>query len=378
MNFLLKILQGPNAGAEVALVEGLCIKVGRADTCDLVLADPTLPEVACEIDTSAEGVMLFLPGGVRERMEPFHVRFFGSTALAVGPADAPWGELVYPAQQTAATQEAGAEAPVVAATEAPAPAKKSRGFLWALDLILVLLFVILVLAALWYFRGPLKEAWQRFRTSTPVERVVATVAPRSLSGLAVQYHLELRNAASGDVLAGNLKTRAERLQVAAEAYSIQPYVTLELSDDESLRTGVEEVLAMLTEGQMSVFSVENRQVALQGKVVSAERLKKILEAMNADVPHIEGVDCSRVVADATLEPVRPAQVAAAKAKAPEPNTFAGMPFCGILATPYPCLVLRNGTRLMEGAEVGGFVIETIAPDHVMLKDKGGTLLPWYP
>ena len=37
MKFLLKIVQGPNAGAEIALVEGVRVTLGSADACDIVL-----------------------------------------------------------------------------------------------------------------------------------------------------------------------------------------------------------------------------------------------------------------------------------------------------------------------------------------------------
>ena len=83
MKFLLKIVQGPNAGAEIALVEGVRVTLGSADACDIVLADPTLPAEACAIEASADGVVLTTPGAEPERLEPLRVRSFGSTALAV-------------------------------------------------------------------------------------------------------------------------------------------------------------------------------------------------------------------------------------------------------------------------------------------------------
>ena len=47
MNVLLKIVQGPNAGAEIALAEGMTVSLGKGDSCDILLADLSLPEVAC-------------------------------------------------------------------------------------------------------------------------------------------------------------------------------------------------------------------------------------------------------------------------------------------------------------------------------------------
>ena len=62
MKFLLKIVQGPNAGAEIALVEGVRVTLGSADSCDIVLADPTLPAEACAIEASADSVALSVSG----------------------------------------------------------------------------------------------------------------------------------------------------------------------------------------------------------------------------------------------------------------------------------------------------------------------------
>ena len=64
MNFLLKIVEGPMKGAEVALVAGTRLKVGSADSCDIVLADATLGDEPLVIEVSADSVTL---GG--ERLE---------------------------------------------------------------------------------------------------------------------------------------------------------------------------------------------------------------------------------------------------------------------------------------------------------------------
>ncbi|MBO4512322.1 MAG: hypothetical protein J5746_06120, partial [Victivallales bacterium] len=96
MNLILKIVQGPNAGAEVALIEGVNVKLGKSEECDIVLNDQTLPDVVCEIEVGTERVMMLLPGGAQERMEPYRVKVFETTAIAIGPADEAWGPLVWP------------------------------------------------------------------------------------------------------------------------------------------------------------------------------------------------------------------------------------------------------------------------------------------
>ena len=44
MNFIIKIVEGPNRGAEIALPEGVAVTLGKSDACDVVLADSTLPD----------------------------------------------------------------------------------------------------------------------------------------------------------------------------------------------------------------------------------------------------------------------------------------------------------------------------------------------
>ena len=158
MSFLLKIVEGPNKGAEIALVEGVAVTLGKTDACDIVLADATLGDEPLEIEASADSVTL---GG--ERLEPFHVVVRGSTAFAVGPSDSPWGELVWPKRE-APEREVAAEPESSGgghgegdASPAPGPAPsekkpgKSRGCIGCLIAFAVLLLVMAILC--WCFRG---------------------------------------------------------------------------------------------------------------------------------------------------------------------------------------------------------------------------------
>jgi hypothetical protein len=54
-----------------------------------------------------------------------------------------------------------------------------------------------------------------------------------------------------------------------------------------------------------------------------------------------------------------------------------MPVAGILTVPYPCLVLNDGTRAMEGARFGDYVIEKIEADRVIVRQADGTF-EWRP
>ena len=54
-----------------------------------------------------------------------------------------------------------------------------------------------------------------------------------------------------------------------------------------------------------------------------------------------------------------------------------LPVCGILTTPYPCLISRDGRRYLEGAEIGGSVILKIDADSVVLTNSTGRFT-WKP
>ena len=103
MNFLLKIVEGPNKGAEIALVEGVAVTFGKGDDCDVVLADSTLPEEPLSVEASADGVTVD-----GRPAEPFEVMTSGATSFAVGPADAPWGALKWPKSEEEETGKEGA------------------------------------------------------------------------------------------------------------------------------------------------------------------------------------------------------------------------------------------------------------------------------
>ena len=54
-----------------------------------------------------------------------------------------------------------------------------------------------------------------------------------------------------------------------------------------------------------------------------------------------------------------------------------MPVVGVMTVPYPCLVLKDGSRVTEGAEFGGFIIEQIGADTIRVRGPEGTF-EWRP
>ena len=413
MNFLLKIVEGPNKGAEIALVSGVAVTLGKGDDCDIVLADPTLPPSPVSIEASDAGVTID-----GEPLVNFAVKTAGATAFAVGPSDAPWGELKWPAKAESAKTEGegrgegdgGSREPTDAkhdeapASPASSPApeeagkpKKKRGGCCGCLVVLVVLILLLAGFA-WFYRAEVKDycdskgydiravgnVLQRVGSSGTSEK--PTVAEKiTLASVAARYGLSVEEGDGTAKIAGNLKTRAERLRATAEAYEAKPGVELDLSDDESFRTAADDALFTLTEGAMKVLAATNRVLSIGGVSRSPTVLARTLRALNADLPKLRNVDVAGVrfgtvpkkeTADAGQEenPVVEPQALRPKAKK---SATPSLPVCGILTKPYPCLVMRDGMRVLEGASLGENVILKIEADAVVVTNSAGRFT-WRP
>lgn len=405
MNFILKIVEGPNKGAEVALVPGVAVTLGKGDDCDIVLADSTMPDVPLKIEAGEDSVTV---GG--DSLEPLHVMTAGSTSFAVGPADAPWGALVWPkaeeaggagaeeaAPEPAPAGEAAGEAAPEAREEAPKaetpePGGRRRG--GCLGCLAALVFAVAAAVFLvWFFRDDPRVAGVRSRVmglagrgeEQPAEPGDPPAEAGGLEALAGRYNLSFSADGGVPKLAGNFKTRAERLKATAEAYAAQPGVELDLSDDESFRAAAEDAVFTLTEGALRVLSATNRVMALGGVSRSPAALTKCLKALAADLPKLKDADVSAVKFSALAsapgesgeDEETPAPVAAKRGGRASAPAKPSLPVCGILTTPYPCLVMQNGMRVMEGAAIGENVILKIEADSVVVTNSTGRF-EWRP
>ncbi len=411
MNFILKIVQGPNAGAEIALVEGVAVTLGKSDDCDIVLADATLPDEPVSIEASASGVTA---GGAP--LEPFHVRVLGSTAFAAGPASGAWGELVWPKAEepkpeTPAPGDAPEPSPAPAGGDSAPPAdgapdadggkpeKKKRRGCAAGCLAAAALCVLAAILAMLFFRDSAKALAQRLRGSVSGDGAEESAGgprpgedPRkaALSAVAAKYGLSMKEEGGRYTLSGDFKTRAERLAASAEAFEAMPGADVDFSDDESFCSAATDALLILSEGSLKVVSATNRFLAIGGLSRSPGALSRTLSALDADLPKLRGVDVSRVAFDAKAKdatapepetavqtPVYGTAPAAKKIQPRKKKDTHSLPVCGILSVPYPCLVMRDGRRVMEGAPLEGYVVEKIGQDSVTLTNAAGRV-EWKP
>ena len=440
MERLLKIVEGPMRGAEIALVAGTRIKVGRGDDCDIVVADASLPETAFELDVADAAVTMVLPDGTAREMRPFEIHAFGTTSVALGPAEGAWEEL------RPAERETPPESPVETPAEPETPVesapaevkdekKKKSGLGCGIGCLGVILLILIVLALAWFFRSPLVERVPQLKPV--VERIESFVSERTSTGktpsaqqpkrpvtltlreLAAQHGISYAERESRPVLSGNLAHRTERLAIRALALATDRHCGLELSDDETLAGSADALLFTVTEGALKVFAVSNRAVTITGYAPSSAALDAALKALRADVPWTGDVDIRTVkvggpvpeehktsafAVSGTLSDARPKAVAETGAKTaaetdakpaaeadakPVAETRADVadikisdvngrrlpqnmfPVAGVLTRPYPCVVLRDGHRIVEGGQLGSYTVVRIEADAVELKQGGG-------
>ena len=402
MNYLLKIVQGANAGAEIALAEGV-VTFGSSDACDIVLADSSMPAEAFALETTDAGVSLKpLPDGEAKKVEPYTTFAFGGSVFAVGENGVAWPELkspetAAPAPEPEVQPEASAPVPEPAAVPPPAepkaedepPAKRRRGLGCLLVLLLVLLFFVAgyILALLYgrFWEGRGIAFFDGGGDAPETEEVQPAVG---IEDWAATNGVALLEKDGEKVLSGNFAKRADRLAFAQDALVRDAELKLDLSDDETLKSGVEEVLFVLTEGRTKLDVATNRVGKLSGRARSREELLQTVAAICTDVNRVRIVDDTSVVCDDGLKTDAPTRYQALSEKAAKRHPFMtppakpGMPapkcpVAGVILMPYPCLVLRDGSRAAEGAMVGEFKVEKIEADKVTLK-RGGETITWKP
>ena len=399
-------------GAEIALVAGTRIKVGRGDDCDIVVADASLPETAFELDVADAAVTLILPDGTAREMRSFEIHAFGTTSVALGPAEGAWEEL-RPAEREA-PEEPSAEAPAEPEVSAePAPAeveerKKKTGVGCAIVCLGVILLILIVLALAWLFRSPLVERVPQLKPV--VERIESLVTGRvpdgkapqpkrtptmTLRELAAQHGISYADREGRPVLSGNLAHRTERLAIRALALAADRHCGLELSDDETLASSADALLFTVTEGALKLFAASNRTVTITGYAPTAAALGAALTALRADVPWVNETDVGAVrvggpvpaehkdsvfAVTGALTGARPEPAAVQSAETADikisDDSGRKLPrnmfqVAGILTRPYPCVVLRDGHRIVEGGQLGSYTVVRIAADALELKQGAG-------
>ncbi|MBR0459993.1 MAG: hypothetical protein IJJ26_12205 [Victivallales bacterium] len=403
MKWVLKILKGANAGAEIELADG-AVLFGSADSCDIVLADAAVPPEAFVLETSDAGVACkVLPDGEARQVELYTLQNVAGISFAIGEIGAPWPEIkepAPPAEEKPAEEKPAEEKPAGEAEperSAPSPAESAkpaeapqpkRGKLGGCLLMLLCFVFGFVLALVLYAmfgtetlasQNGWRSAWERLckkcgKDTDKTAKEAQKQPTITLEGWAKKHNLTIEENDGVKKISGNFEKRSEKLDAVAMAYRLAPQAVVDISDDETLRSGVEAVLFTVTENRIELREASNRKVVLDGKAKSKDELLNTVAAICTDVNHVRVVDDTSVECEdgaRTEIPTVFLPVAEDKKKDPE------FPVTGIITTPYPCLLLKDGSRASIGAMIGTFRVEKIEPDQVILS-QGEEEIIWKP
>lgn len=443
MSFLLKIIKGENAGLEIALAEGK-VTFGSGESCDIVLDDATLPEKAFTLETIGDQVSLLKEGEEAKAVELYTIFTVGEMEFAIGIEGKRWPKLIREGVGEGVGVEngvgVGVEEPKLEEIKADEPKKKRRGC----GCFTVIVLIVLAFIGGWYLAQRYnaevkvivdeakefsydkidKEAvkhyydlakdksaeyyaigkdktsgwFDKLKTKMPwyVEEVDPSTLPppRTLEDVAKDHGLTLTTEGNVTTLAGNFVKRIDKVAAMQDAYEVDSLVKLDFSDDESLRSGVEDTLLTISEGKIKAVEAKDRAVKLVGKVATKAELVRIVTAICADVANVSSIDDSGVVVE-ELKKVEEEKKAVAKVEAEEKKvanvqpkeekrkvekktvSSPNCPISGIITSPYPCIIMRDGSRAIEGAYVGEWLVVKIEANQVKFR-KNGKEVTWRP
>lgn len=437
MSFLLKIIKGENAGLEIALAEGK-VTFGSGESCDIVLDDATLPEKAFTLDTIGDQVSLLKEGEEAKAVELYTIFTAGEMEFAIGIEGKRWPKLIR--EGVGKGVDVGVEEPKLEEIKADEPKKKRRG----LGCFSVIVLIVLAFIGGWYLAQRYnaevkvivdeakefsydkidKEAvkhyydlakdksveyyaigkdktsgwFDKLKTKMPwyVEEVDPSTLPppRTLEDVAKDHGLTLTTEGNVTTLAGNFVKRIDKVAAMQDAYEVDSLVKLDFSDDESLRSGVEDTLLTISGGKIKAVEAKDRAVKLVGKVATKAELVRIVTAICADVANVSSIDDSGVVVE-ELKKVEEEKKAVTKVEAEEKKvanvqpkeekrkvekktvSSPNCPISGIITSPYPCIIMRDGSRAIEGAYVGEWLVVKIEANQVKFR-KNGKEVTWRP
>ena len=340
---ILKILTGPQEGAELELDAGIALRIGTDDSCDIVLVDAMAPAQARElvmegddVSVTAAAERIFagdaaLPVGEKTALPDYTILTIGSTRCAVGDADKPWPPLRWipldvllaekpqPEQEAEKSAEESADKPEQ--EEAPLSreqlekidelqsqkrAKRGRGFA-----ILSWLILILICAAGMWFTG--RHVW---KIAAPKEKEeakdVAENAHKTrlekLRERAEALGLTIEEEEDGSIrrIAGNVPKTSQRTVIEQIVKYDCPQVICEMTDDETLARSVKELVWGLTEGRLQLVSLKDRVAKIMGMTNSEEEWNTIVDNIRHDIPRLASVESDVVYADVMAAKLREA------------------------------------------------------------------------
>ena len=340
---ILKILTGPQEGAELELDAGVALRIGTGDSCDVMIVDAMAPELAMElvledgeVFVTATAERLFigdeaLAPNVRTALPDYTILKIGSTRCAVGETDKPWPPLHWIPLDTLLadkTQAKAVETPdngQPADEQSPEETPLSREQVEKLDelqsqkrashnrrlaIVTWILLILFCVAAMW-FTG--RRVWElaapkeKEQTVEIMENAHKTRLER-LREKAESLGLVIEEEEDGNIrrISGNVPKTSQRTIMEQIVKYDCPQVICEMTDDETLARSVKELVWGLTEGRLMLVGLKDRVAKIIGMTSSEDEWKTIVDNIRHDVPRLAKVESDVVYADVMAAKLREA------------------------------------------------------------------------
>ena len=342
---ILKILTGPQEGAELELSVGVALRLGTDDSCDAVLVDAMAPANAMELIQEGENVFataaaerLFvgdepLAVGVKTPIQDYAVMTIGSTRCAVGDADKPWPPLRWipldvlmteksqPQVETKPTEEATTASEQSKENDAPLSreqlekldelqSKKRAAHNRRLAIVSWLLLILICIIGMWLtgrYVWDLAAPKEKAETADIVQNAHKTRLER-LREKAEALGLTIEEEEDGTIrkISGNVPKLSQRTIIEQIVKYDCPQVVCEMTDDETLARSVKELIWGLTEGRLKLVSLTNRMAKIVGMTNSEDEWKTIVDNIRHDIPRLAKIEGEIVYADVMAAKLREA------------------------------------------------------------------------
>ncbi|MBR6058855.1 MAG: hypothetical protein IKP58_11865 [Victivallales bacterium] len=337
---ILKILTGPQEGAELELSVGIALRIGTDDSCDVVLVDAMAPAQAMELVQEGDDIFVTvaaerifagdapLPVGEKTTLPDYTILTIGSTRCAIGDADKPWPPLrwipldVLLAEKPETKEE---EKPQEQTPEQPEETPLSREQLEKLDelqskqrakrgrsrAIVSWLLLILICAAGMWFTG--RHVWKiaEPKEKEEAEDIAENAHKTRIEKLreraeALGLTIEKEEDGSLKRISGNVPKTSQRTIMEQIVKYDCPQVICEMTDDETLARSVKELIWGLTEGRLKLVSLTDRIAKIIGMTNSEDEWKTIVDNIRHDIPRLAKIEGEVVYADVMAAKLREA------------------------------------------------------------------------
>lgn len=314
---VLKLLSGPQQGAEAQLNDGTSYLIGGDDECDIVLQGESVAPKhlrlvvepgRIHLDVQEQPVVVgnrHLPSGQTTDFPTGVVIQLGKVCIGVGPENTDWSQAVWPDigktpdetvdRNTTAEAESGESQPPSpppaqgAQEEPPAPPAKSRSLVKDGLALGAIIFAVLALIMGW---RPLNDWLNTDATvegTTPepsaVEKTRAIIAKLGLPDINITARPD-----GGVVLTGYCETRQvkNRLTAALQAQGMQ--VDNQLWPEEVLREAISHTLERLGGKALSYNYLGKGVLHLRGRLRTGLHHDQLLSTLRNDVPAINRIE----------------------------------------------------------------------------------------